>query len=141
MAVAGFMNTLCIEGHKYDIRVNCLSPTANTAMTENLIPDQRILDLMTPASVTAGLLALVCKEAPNRTILATGAGGYARTIVYETDGIYLPPEDQTPENVLANMDKISDPTNKVELTGGWMQTDKFVSKAAQALGVDLTPKN
>ena len=141
MAVAGFMNTLCIEGHKYDIRVNCLSPTANTAMTENLIPDQRILDLMTPASVTAGLLALVCKDSPNRTILATGAGGYARTIVYETDGIYLSPEDQTPENVLANMDKISDPNNQVELKGGWMQTDKFVAKAAQALGVDLTAKN
>lgn len=140
MAVAGFMNTLCIEGHKYDIKVNCLSPTANTAMTENLIPDQRILDLMTPESVTAGLLALVSKEAPNRTILATGAGGYARAIVYETAGIYLPPEQQTPENVLANMDAISDPSEQVELQGGWMQTDKFVANAAKALGVDLSPK-
>lgn len=141
MAVAGLMNTLCIEGHKYNIRVNCLAPTANTAMTENLIGDQRILDLMTPESVTAGLLALVCTDAPNRTILATGAGGYARTIVYETAGIYLSPEEQTPENVLANMDQISNPDNQTELTAGWMQTDKFVAKAAAALGVDLSKKD
>jgi len=141
MAVVGLMNTLCIEGHKYNIRVNCLAPTANTAMTENLIGDQRILDLMTPESVTAGLLALVCTDAPNRTILATGAGGYARTIVYETAGIYLSPDEQTPQNVLANMDQISHPDNQTELTAGWMQTDKFVAKAAAELGVDLSKKD
>ena len=141
MAVVGLMNTLCIEGHKYNIRVNCLAPTANTAMTEKLIGDQRILDLMTPESVTAGLLALVCTDAPNRTILATGAGGYARTIVYETAGIYLSPDEQTPQNVLANMDQISHPDNQTELTAGWMQTDKFVAKAAAELGVDLSKKD
>jgi NAD(P)-dependent dehydrogenase (short-subunit alcohol dehydrogenase family) len=33
MAMLGFMNTLHLEGAKYDIRVNCLAPTAGTAMT------------------------------------------------------------------------------------------------------------
>ncbi|HCF79807.1 MAG TPA: hypothetical protein DER52_09025 [Glaciecola sp.] len=76
-----------------------------------------------------------------RIILATGAGGYARTIVYETAGIYLSPEEQTPENVLANMDQISNPDKQTELTAGWMQTDKFVAKAAAALGVDFSKKD
>ena len=39
MAVVGLMNTLHLEGAKYDIRVNCLAPTAGTAMTEGLFPD------------------------------------------------------------------------------------------------------
>ena len=34
MALVGLMQTLAIEGTKYDIRVNCLAPTAATQMTE-----------------------------------------------------------------------------------------------------------
>ncbi|MFT7261274.1 MAG: NAD(P)-dependent dehydrogenase (short-subunit alcohol dehydrogenase family), partial [Glaciecola sp.] len=45
MAVVGLMNTLCIEGQKNNIKVNCLSPTARTAMTEELIEDKRVLEL------------------------------------------------------------------------------------------------
>jgi NAD(P)-dependent dehydrogenase (short-subunit alcohol dehydrogenase family) len=75
MAVVGLMNTLCIEGQKNNIQINCLSPTARTAMTEELIEDKRVLELMTVESVTTGLLALVAENAPNRTILGCGAGG------------------------------------------------------------------
>ncbi|PHR94073.1 MAG: 3-oxoacyl-ACP reductase [Robiginitomaculum sp.] len=127
-AVVGFMNTLCIEGAKYDIRVNALAPAAHTRMTEGLIPPDA-LKLLTPESVSAGLLALVHDEAPNRIILCAGAGGYARTIIYETDGIFLPPEDQTPENVMAAMEKIGDPVGQVEFTQGFQQSQKFVEKA------------
>jgi len=129
--LVGFMNTLCIEGAKYDIRVNALSPVAHTRMTEGLIPEEA-LALLTPESVTAGLLALVCDDAPNRTILCAGAGGYARTVIYETDGIYLAPEDQCPENVLALMDQISDPVGQVEFTQGFEQSKKFLDKAMKA---------
>ena len=127
-AVVGFMNTLCIEGAKYDVRVNALAPAAHTRMTEGLIPPDA-LKLLTPESVTAGLLALIHEDAPNRTILCAGAGGYARTIVYETDGIYLKPEDQTPENVMAALGQINDPKGQVEFTQGFEQSQKFVTKA------------
>jgi len=140
MAVVGFMNTLCIEGEKYGIQVNCLSPTARTAMTEDLIEDKRVLELMTVESVTTGLLALVAEKAPNRSILGCGAGGYARAVLKETDGIYLTPEQQTPENILAQWSDIEDETNAVELKAGWMQTNKYVAKAAASLGVDLANK-
>jgi NAD(P)-dependent dehydrogenase (short-subunit alcohol dehydrogenase family) len=140
MAVVGLMNTLCIEGQKNNIHVNCLSPTARTAMTEELIEDKRVLELMTVESVTTGLLALVAESAPNRTILGCGAGGYARAVIKETDGIYLSPEQQTPENLLANWDALEDQTNAEELKAGWMQTNKYVAKAAASLGVDLSAK-
>ena len=140
MAVVGLMNTLCIEGQKNNIQINCLSPTARTAMTEELIEDKRVLELMTVESVTTGLLALVAQSAPNRTILGCGAGGYARAIIKETDGIYLSPEQQTPENLLASWDTLEDQSRAEELKAGWMQTNKYVAKAAASLGVDLSAK-
>lgn len=128
MAVVGLMNTLCIEGEKYDIKVNCLSPTAGTRMLEGLVTEEQS-DIMTVESVTAALLTLCDKDASNRTILCAGAGGYARTHIYETDGIYLPPEQQTPENVRAQMDSIDNPEGQEVLVGGFQQTNKFVGKA------------
>ena len=68
MGLIGFMNTLVLEGGKYNIHVNALSPTANTRMTEDLLPAP-MLDLMTAESVTAGALTLCHDNAPNRTIL------------------------------------------------------------------------
>jgi len=127
-AVVGFMNTLYLEGAKYNIRVNALSPVAHTRMTEGLIPEQ-FLKLLTPQSVTAGLLTLVAENSPNRTILCAGAGGYARTVITETDGIYLPPGEQTPENIMAAMDKISDRAGAQEFTQGSQQSEKFLGKA------------
>jgi len=137
MALVGLMNTLCLEGEKYGIRVNCLSPTARTRMTEDIIPDPKILDLMTPESVTAGLVALVAEDAPNRFILGAGAGAFARARILETEGIYLSPEERTPENILASLDAIGEGSQQRELVGGLNQTVKFVQKAAAAQGVEL----
>jgi len=134
MAVVGLMNTLCIEGEKYNININCLSPTAGTRMLEGLITSEQS-DIMTVESVTAGLLTLCDNDAPNRSILCAGAGGFARTYIYETDGIYLPPDQQTPENVRANIDAIENPQGQEILVGGFQQTNKFVAKAAAYLGL------
>ena len=133
--VVGLMNTLCLEGAKYDIRVNALSPTAATRMTESLMP-QEALDLLTVDSVTAGLIPLVCDGAPNRLIMCAGAGGYAATKVYETSGIHLAPNEQTAENVMINLDKIRDSINQEEYTSGGQQTMKFVGNAAKNLGIN-----
>jgi NAD(P)-dependent dehydrogenase (short-subunit alcohol dehydrogenase family) len=129
MALVGFMNTLVLEGKKYGINVNTLAPTAGTRMLEDIIPDQKVMDAMTVESVTAGLLTLCDRDAPNRSILCAGAGGYATTHIYETEGIYLPPEQQTPENVRANIDKINSTEGEKILTAGFEQTNKFVEKA------------
>ena len=129
MAVVGLMNTLVLEGDNYDIKVNCLSPTAGTRMLDGLLTDEASA-ILTVESVTTGLLTLCDNDAPNRTILCAGAGGYARTHIYETNGIFLAPEDQTPENVRANMDSIENTDDQKILVGGFQQTDKFVAKAS-----------
>ena len=131
MALIGFMNTLVLEGKKQNIHVNALSPTAGTRMLEDIIPDKAVMDLMTVESVTAGLLTLCDSDAPNRTILCAGAGGYATTHIYETEGIYLPPNEQTPENVRAQMAGITNPEGEKIITAGFEQTEKFVAKATK----------
>jgi NAD(P)-dependent dehydrogenase (short-subunit alcohol dehydrogenase family) len=103
----GFMNALHLEGAKYDIRVNLLAPSAKTRMTLDIGIPEAALDQMTPEAITAGLLFLVSKDAPSRAILSCAAGGYARAYVAETDGVYLPRERQTPEEVAARWEEIS----------------------------------
>nr|WP_241095017.1 SDR family NAD(P)-dependent oxidoreductase [Marinicauda algicola] len=136
MGLVGLMNVLHLEGQKYGIKVNTLSPTALTRMTEGLIPEEAAR-LMTVEAVTAGLLYLVSEDGPARTILCAGAGGYAATKIYETPGIYLPPEDQTPENVAKNFARIVSAEGQQEFEQGGQQTFKFVEYAARHFGVKL----
>lgn len=136
MGLVGLMNVLHLEGRKYDIRVNTLSPTAYTRMTEGLIPEEAG-KLMTAESVTSGLIPLVAEDAPNRLILCAGAGGYAAAKVYETPGIYLEPDKQTAENVMANLDRITDASGQEEYREGGQQTMKFLTAAAKHFGVKL----
>lgn len=128
MAVIGFMNTLVLEGQKNDIRVNCLAPTAGTRMTEDIMPPE-ICAMLQPEAVTAGALTLCHEEAPNRMILCAGAGGYASTRLFETDGIFIPQSQQSPEAVLAQWDGVCDISNQAELSSGLKQSEKFLTKA------------
>ncbi len=137
LGLVGFMNTLHLEGAKYDIRVNALSPVAGTRMTEDIMSSDAV-DVLTPESVSAGLIYLVSEDGPNRTVLAAGAGGYARAVITETPGIYLKPDDQTPENVAANWEAIVSAEGAEEYTMGGQQSIKFVGKAAKALGLDIS---
>ncbi|GHF26792.1 3-oxoacyl-ACP reductase [Kordiimonas sediminis] len=135
MGVVGLMNTLCLEGAKYNINVNCLSPCAATRMTEGLMP-QEALDLLKPELVTPAVLYLVSDEGPNRTILAAGAGHFARAVVNETEGLAFAEGEATAENIAANWDAIANSEQK-ELKAGGEQTMKFLQHAAAANGVKL----
>ena len=132
MAVLGFMNTLVLEGGKNNIHINALAPTAGTRMTEDLMPPD-MLALLTAESVTAAALVLCDESAPTKNILCAGAGGYAKAGMYETDGIFLAQDEQSPEFILAGWDEISDPSNHQALESGGKQTEKFLMKAMAAL--------
>ncbi len=136
MGLIGLMNTLVLEGAKYGIRVNALSPCAATRMTEGLMPEN-LLELLTPEAVTPALLYIVSENSPNRTIITAGAGTYARSIVYETGGKWLPEADRTPEKIAAMWDEISDPATQSEYTSGNDQTTNMLTKAAAGLGIKI----
>jgi len=125
--LSGFMRTLCLEGAKYNIRVNTLSPTARSRMTENIMPEE-VLEKLVVEAVSAGLVYLVCDDAPNRMILCAGAGGYSETKVFETTGINLSESKQTAENVAKFIDKIRSTDVIEEFTTGSQQGTKFLTR-------------
>ncbi len=131
MGVVGLMNTLRLEGAKYNIRVNALSPTAATRMTYELMPKE-LHSLLSPESVTPGLLFLVSEEAPQGEILCAGAGSFARTRIYESRGMFLGGDNLSPEKVAANWERISDTEGQEDFVGGGNQTTKFVTLALEA---------
>lgn len=107
LAQVGLMQTLAIEGQKYDIHVNALAPTAATAMTDGVLSHEA-LTALDPALVSPGLLALVSEDAPTRTIMCAGAGNYATAHITLTDGFYVGRTEDAGEQVIANWDKVVD---------------------------------
>ena len=130
-AMVGLMNVLHLEGAKNDIRVNTLAPTARTQMTENLLPPDAA-ELLAPEAVTPGLLYLVSENAPSRVILGAGAGAFAVTHIEESPGLYLAPEERTPETIAARFAEISDRAAAEPLDNAFGQTFKFTSLATRA---------
>lgn len=132
MALLGLMNTLVLEGAKHNIRVNALAPTAGTRMTEDLMPSE-LLALLSPEAVTAGALVLCDDDAPNRFILCAGAGGYSSAEIFETDGCFIPTQQQSPESVREQWDEITNHDHQRNLKSGLEQSEKFIKKAMLAL--------
>ena len=136
MAMVGMMNTLHLEGMKYDIRINCLAPAAGTAMTEGLFPEP-IFDLLSPESVSPGVVFLSSSDAPSRIVLAAGGGSFAVFKGFETEGINLHPDSLNPEGVAKNWQAISNEEGMNELQTGAEQTEKFARQAVKNLGIKL----
>lgn len=122
MALVGLMQTLALEGEKYGIKVNCLAPTAATAMTDGLLTEQ-MLARLSPDLVSPGLLALVCDDAPTRAILCAGAGHFARSNVTLTKGFHVGGGEAAPRGVMANWARISDRTGEIVPDYGFTQME------------------
>lgn len=135
-AMVGLMNVLHLEGARDNIRVNTLAPTAATRMTEELLPADAA-ELLAPETITPGLLYLVSEDAPSRVILGAGAGSFAQTRIYETQGITLKDAQLTPEEVAARFDKINGAEGQEELQDAFSQTKKYALNAARARGLDM----
>jgi len=134
--MVGLMNVLAEEGRKTDIRVNIISPTAATRMTEELLPKQA-LDLMRPDAITPAVLFLLGENAPTRTIMGAGAGSFAVIKVLESEGINLPRNEWTPDAIAAHFNEIADMSKAQALEGAFQQTQKYVAQAAAAAGINL----
>jgi len=128
MALVGLMQTLAIEGDKYGIRVNCLAPTAATQMTDGLLSEGH-LNLLDPALVSPGLLALVGEGAPSRAILCAGAGHFARASVVLTQGIYIGAGEDAGERVIQEWDAISERDGEVVPDYGFTQAERELASA------------
>jgi NAD(P)-dependent dehydrogenase (short-subunit alcohol dehydrogenase family) len=106
MALVGLMKTLAIEGEKYDVRVNCLSPSAATHMTHGLYGDEK-LGALSPDLVAPAVLALSDEEAPTGMVLCAGAGRFEAAHVTLTRGVSIR-GPRAAEEILARLQEITD---------------------------------
>ena len=132
MALVGLMQTLAIEGQKYGVHVNCLAPSAATRMTEALFPEEE-LALLTPESVTPGLIYLVSPNAPTKTILCAGAGAFSCSHVTMTEGIYAGDGPTAAEAIALNASRLVDRAGEVVPSTGFEQSKREMLKARAAL--------
>jgi NAD(P)-dependent dehydrogenase (short-subunit alcohol dehydrogenase family) len=130
------MNVLAEEGRKYNVRVNTISPTAATRMTEELLPPQA-LALLKPEAITPAVEFLLSEDAPTKTVVGAGAGSFAVIRILESEGINLPESQWTPDAVAAHFAEISDMSKARVLDGAFVQTQKYVEQAAARLGMKL----
>ena len=130
MALVGLMQTLALEGEKANIHVNCLAPTAATAMTQDILPAE-VLAVLTPESVSPGLLFLVSEEAPTRAILNAGAGVFAASHVSLTAPVHIGTGPHAPEQVAAAWPRISDRADSIVPGSGMVQSMREVQTVLQ----------
>jgi NAD(P)-dependent dehydrogenase (short-subunit alcohol dehydrogenase family) len=128
MALVGLMQTLALEGAKYDIRVNCLAPTAATQMTQGILPEEQ-LALLRPEFVSPAVLALVAKDAPTRTIICAGAGGFEIANITMTDGIYVAGNPPAAEEIQTHWAELTDRRGEMVPEQGWLQSKHELKKA------------
>ena len=109
LSLVGFMNTLRLEGQKYNIMVNSLAPVAGTRMTEDLMPPE-LVARMKPELVSP-MVGYLCSEQCTRTgeTWAAGVGYFSRVEMREGPGVRVAGQP-TIEDVASNIDKIADLT-------------------------------
>lgn len=84
LGLVGMANTLAIEGAKYGITVNAVSPVAATQMTSGMLPTGELFD---PAFVSAAVVHMVSEECrTSGEIIRVGGGAIARVAFVVSPG-------------------------------------------------------
>lgn len=86
LGLVGMINTLAIEGAKYNIKANAIAPIAATRMTEDILPPE-VLEKLKPEYV-APVVAYLCTEelAETGSVFIAGGGKVQRAALFENAG-------------------------------------------------------
>ena len=109
MGVIGFMNSLKLEGQKYNVLVNTVAPLASSRLGVGIFPDE-LMNYMDP-DLVASLIVYYGSDQCTSTgnIIVAGLGHYAGIQLMESPGVRFDPEAEvTPEMIQESFQKITD---------------------------------
>ena len=110
MGLVGLINTLAVEGVRYNVTANAIVPLANTRMTADVIPDDERLQL-DPAYASPVVVHLASEECVDTGVVVLASGGhYARIAYMQARGVEFDHVPSVEELALAG-DEITDLTD------------------------------
>ncbi|MFP4039953.1 MAG: SDR family NAD(P)-dependent oxidoreductase [Desulfosudaceae bacterium] len=118
MGLVGLMNTLKLEGAKYDVKVNTVAPLAASRLTEDIMPPD-IFEKMKPEYIVPMVTYLASQECDTSgRIFNAGMGYYNRAAIMTGHTIQIGDKQNlpTPEDVHKNWDAINSLDGAKELS-------------------------
>ncbi|MGE0388038.1 MAG: SDR family NAD(P)-dependent oxidoreductase [Gammaproteobacteria bacterium] len=133
MGIAGMTRVVALEGAKFNVKANCLGPTASTRLTQGAgmaaASEDPDADPMAPARVAALAVALAHSSCPANGEIFNAAGGwYSRAVIAYTGGWLAGRGEYTADAVAAHWAQIRD------------TADLSVPFDAMAFGADIGKK-
>ncbi|PCJ90160.1 MAG: 3-hydroxyacyl-CoA dehydrogenase [Hyphomicrobiales bacterium] len=128
MALVGLMQTLALEGARYNIKVNCLAPSAATRMVEGILSSEQ-MDALNPRAVSPAVLALVSNEAPTRKIICAGGGAFEQAHITLTQGVYVGNGEDAAEQLASQWEQLADQEGQLVPEQGFEVSELELQKA------------
>jgi 3-hydroxy-3-methylglutaryl CoA synthase/NAD(P)-dependent dehydrogenase (short-subunit alcohol dehydrogenase family) len=131
MALVGFMNTLKLEGAKYNIKINTIAPVAASRLTEGILPPE-LFNQWTPEYV-AGVVTYLCSEECNESggIFNTVAGWIGRAAILTGPWTNLSEKMPTVEDIRDNWDRINSMEGALEIADATSAIMSIIATASQ----------
>ena len=139
MGLVGFMNTLKLEGAKYNVRVNTIAPVAASRLTEDVMPPEMFQ--RTLPDFVAGIVLYLCSEECTETggIFNAASGFFSRAAILTGPGTLLGGGEKIPalEDIRDQFKQIDSMEGAKELADANTAIMSFLtppSAAAEAVG-------